>query len=222
MTVTTSAEMTLVMAIMFAIEIAWTLVLDDIVLGAVGEAGDVLDRFVFTDDQDIMLAVPSGTGLPLGDHHHGLHGDDHAGIKHGVDILAQFDTGLAATLARGALDLAGPIADSPLGLLALATLLMTYLTEIASNTATTSMMIPVLLAIAQELGIDPLPMALCVTMAASNAFMLPVSTPPNAIVYGGGHVRLGEMIRTGFALDLLGFAVIVACGALLLPILGLG
>jgi sodium-dependent dicarboxylate transporter 2/3/5 len=133
-----------------------------------------------------------------------------------------FDTGLAASLARGALNLAGPLADSPIGLLALATLLMTYLTEIASNTATTSMMIPVLLAVALELGIDPLPMALCVTMAASNAFMLPVSTPPNAIVYGGGHVRLGEMIRTGFALDLLGFVVIVACGALLLPLLSLG
>jgi len=133
-----------------------------------------------------------------------------------------FDTGLAAALADGALTLAGPIADSPLGLLALATLLMTYLTEIASNTATTSMMIPVLLAISTKLQIDPLPMILCVTMAASNAFMLPVSTPPNAIVYGSGHIRLGEMLRTGFVLDLLGFFVILACGALLLPLLGLG
>ncbi|MCB9570210.1 MAG: DASS family sodium-coupled anion symporter [Myxococcales bacterium] len=133
-----------------------------------------------------------------------------------------FDTGLAAALARGALDLAGPIASSPFGLLALATFLMTYLTEIASNTATTSMMIPVLLAIAHELGIDPLPMALCVTLAASNAFMLPVSTPPNAIVYGSGHIRLGEMIRTGFLLDVFGFLVLLACGALLLPLLGLG
>ncbi|HGG56585.1 MAG TPA: anion transporter, partial [Nannocystis exedens] len=77
-------------------------------------------------------------------------------------------------------------------------------------------------AIALKLGIDPLPMVLCVTMAASNAFMLPVSTPPNAIAYGSGHVRIGEMIRTGFALDLLGFFVILACGALLLPLLGLG
>ncbi len=133
-----------------------------------------------------------------------------------------FDTGLAAALADGALALAGPLADSPLGLLALATLLMTYLTEIASNTATTSMMVPVLLAISHKLQIDPLPMILCVTMAASNAFMLPVSTPPNAIVYGSGHIRLGEMLRTGFALDLLGFLVILACGALLLPLLGLG
>jgi len=133
-----------------------------------------------------------------------------------------FDTGLAEALANGALTLAGPIAQSPFGLLVLATLLMTYITEIASNTATTSMMIPVLLAISAKLGINPLPMVLCVTMAASNAFMLPVSTPPNAIVYGSGHIRLGEMLRTGFALDLLGFFVILACGALLLPLLGLG
>ena len=133
-----------------------------------------------------------------------------------------FDTGLAAALAAGALDLAGPLAASPFGLLAASTLLMTAITEITSNTAATSMMIPVLLAIAQRLGVDPLPMILCVTLAASNAFMLPVSTPPNAIVYGAGHVRLGEMIRTGAVLDLLGFAVLLACGALLLPLLGLG
>ncbi len=131
-------------------------------------------------------------------------------------------TGLAAALAAGALDLAGPLAASPFGLLAVSTLLMTMITEITSNTAATSMMIPVLLAIGARLGIDPLPMALSVTLAASNAFMLPVSTPPNAIVYGSGHVRLGEMIRTGALLDIVGYAILLACGALLLPHVRLG
>ncbi|MEZ4448351.1 MAG: SLC13 family permease [Nannocystaceae bacterium] len=132
-----------------------------------------------------------------------------------------FDTGLAAALARGALGMAGPLADSPFGIMAAATVLMTALTEIASNTAATSMMIPVLLAIAAELGVGPLPLVLCVTLAASNAFMLPVSTPPNAIVYGSGHIRLGEMIRAGALLDVIGALILITAGALLLPLLGL-
>jgi sodium-dependent dicarboxylate transporter 2/3/5 len=133
-----------------------------------------------------------------------------------------FDTGLASAIAAGALALAGPLAGSPFGLLVVSTLLMTTITEITSNTAATSMMIPVLLAISVRLGIDPLPMALCVTLAASNAFMMPVSTPPNAIVYGGGYVRLGEMLRTGAVMDVVGFIILIAAGALLLPLLGLG
>ena len=97
-----------------------------------------------------------------------------------------------------------------------------YLTEITSNVATTSMMVPVLLAIAQAGGNDPVPTTLCVTMAASYAFMLPVSTPPNAIAYGTGMIRIGSMIRFGFVLDLIGFIIIFACGALLIPHLNFG
>ncbi|MBL9101824.1 MAG: DASS family sodium-coupled anion symporter [Myxococcales bacterium] len=133
-----------------------------------------------------------------------------------------FDTGLAKTVAQAVLALAGPLASSPLGLLACSTLLVLYLTEITSNVATTSMMVPVLMAIAQAGGNDPVPTTLCVTMAASYAFMLPVSTPPNAIAYGTGLIRIGTMIRTGFWLDIVGFLIIFACGALLLPRLTFG
>ncbi len=133
-----------------------------------------------------------------------------------------FDTGLAKTVAEGVLALAGPLASSPLGLLACSTLFVLYLTEITSNVATTSMMVPVLMAIAQAGGNDPVPTTLCVTMAASYAFMLPVSTPPNAIAYGTGKIRIGTMIRFGFWLDIAGFLIIFACGALLLPRLNLG
>jgi sodium-dependent dicarboxylate transporter 2/3/5 len=92
-----------------------------------------------------------------------------------------FETGLAKAMANGALAAVGPLAESPLGLLFFSTALVLVLTEITSNVATTSMMVPVLLAIAQAGGNDPLPTVLCVTMAASFAFMLPVSTPPNAL-----------------------------------------
>jgi len=96
------------------------------------------------------------------------------------------------------------------------------LTEVTSNVSTTSMMVPVLIAIAQAAGVDPLPTTLCVTMAASFAFTLPVSTPPNAIAYGTGLIKIQSMIRFGIVLDLLGYLVLLACGALLLPALGLG
>ena len=133
-----------------------------------------------------------------------------------------FETGLAKAVADGALAAVGPIAQSPLGLLVFSTALVLALTEITSNVATTSMMVPVLLAIAQAGGNDPVPTVLCVTMAASFAFMLPVSTPPNAIAYGTGKIRIGTMLRFGVVLDVAGLIIIVTVGALLLPLLRFG
>jgi sodium-dependent dicarboxylate transporter 2/3/5 len=66
------------------------------------------------------------------------------------------------------------------------------------------------------------PTVLCVTLAASFAFMLPVSTPPNAIAYGTGKIRIGTMLRFGVVLDIAGLIIIIACGALLLPLLRFG
>ncbi len=133
-----------------------------------------------------------------------------------------FETGLAEAIAGGALAAVGPLAQSPLGLLMFSSGLVLALTEITSNVATTSMMVPVLLAIALAGGNDPLPTTLCVTMAASYAFMLPVSTPPNAIAYGTGMIKIGSMIRFGVVLDLVGFLIIAAVGALLIPLLRFG
>lgn len=130
-----------------------------------------------------------------------------------------FHTGLAEALGRGVLDLAGPIAEHPAGLLAAATLLVIFLTEVTSNTATTSMMLPVLIGIAQASGFDPTTTAVSVTLAASYAFMLPVSTPPNAMAYGTRMIRLDSMVRLGFVLNLVGFGVLVAAGLGLLPLL---
>ncbi|HEY8377643.1 MAG TPA: DASS family sodium-coupled anion symporter [Nannocystis sp.] len=133
-----------------------------------------------------------------------------------------FDTGLAEAIARGFLAAFGPLVTSPFGLLAGSTFLVMWLTEITSNVSTTSMMVPVLIAIAQAGGHDPLPITVCVTLAASFAFTMPVSTPPNAIAYGTGLIRIQSMIRFGLVLNLLSYLVLLACGALLLPLLGLG
>ena len=123
-----------------------------------------------------------------------------------------FKTGLAEAIGRGVLDFAGPIAQHPAGLLAAAVLLVIFLTEATSNTATTSMMLPVIIGIAQASGFPPVATALTVTLAASYAFMLPVSTPPNAMAYGTRLVRLDSMVRVGFRFNLIGFALLSALG----------
>jgi len=79
--------------------------------------------------------------------------------------------------------------------------------------------VPVVISIAHAAGLDPLEPAVGATMAASLGFMLPVSTPCNAIVYGSGYIPLGSMIRYGLALDLAGIVVIVTLVRILVPLL---
>lgn len=95
------------------------------------------------------------------------------------------------------------------------------LSEISSNTASANMIIPVVIAIAQAAGVSPLPPALGACLGASFGFMLPVSTPPNAIVYGSGLILLPKMMRAGILFDITGFFVIWAGLYLLCPLLGL-
>jgi solute carrier family 13 (sodium-dependent dicarboxylate transporter), member 2/3/5 len=128
-----------------------------------------------------------------------------------------FDTGLADAIGRGLLDLAGPISTHPAGLMAVSVLLVIFLTEVTSNTATTSMMLPVLIGLAQAGGMNPIPTAIAVTLAASFAFMLPVSTPPNAMAYGTRTIRLDTMLAFGIRLDLLGYVLLMIAGSFLLP-----
>lgn len=87
-------------------------------------------------------------------------------------------------------------------------LIITFLTEMTSNTATTTMVLPILAASAVAMGQHPFLMMIGATISASCAFMLPVATPPNAIVFGSGWVTVPRMARTGFLLNLAGVAVI--------------
>ncbi|HEV7298511.1 MAG TPA: DASS family sodium-coupled anion symporter [Tepidisphaeraceae bacterium] len=94
------------------------------------------------------------------------------------------------------------------------------LSEGTSNTASANMVIPVVIAISQSAGVNPLPPALGACLGASYGFMLPVSTPPNAIVYGSGLVPLSRMMRAGIVFDILGFGVIFGGLRLLCPLMG--
>jgi sodium-dependent dicarboxylate transporter 2/3/5 len=121
--------------------------------------------------------------------------------------VLSFQTGLAEAMGRGLTGLL-PIHGS-FGLLVASVVIAAILSETTSNTASANMVVPVIISIAQASGLDPLEPALGATLASSLGFMLPVSTPCNAIVYGSGFVPLGRMIRWGLALDLVGIVVIV-------------
>jgi sodium-dependent dicarboxylate transporter 2/3/5 len=96
-----------------------------------------------------------------------------------------------------------------------------FLTEITSNTATTAALVPLLASVAPGLGMDPFVLMVPAALAASCAFMLPVATPPNAVVFGSDRIRVAEMCRAGFWLNLLGIVLIPLFGALVaLPLLG--
>ncbi len=87
-------------------------------------------------------------------------------------------------------------------------LMVTFLTELTSNTATTEMLLPILAAVAVGLKVHPLLLMVPATISASCAFMMPVATPPNAIVFGSGRLRISEMARAGILINLVG-AVLV-------------
>ena len=104
---------------------------------------------------------------------------------------------------------------------ALAIFLGITVSELASNTASANMVVPVVLAIAGASDVPLIPPALGATLGASYGFMLPISTPPNAMVYGSGLIPIGRMIRAGVIFDILGFFIIWIGLYLLCPLLGL-
>jgi sodium-dependent dicarboxylate transporter 2/3/5 len=130
-----------------------------------------------------------------------------------------FQTGLADALGRGLLDLFG--ATSSWGLTLAAIYLAIIVTETTSNTAAATMVVPIVISVAAAAGINPIPPAIGATIGASYAFLLPVSTPPNAIVYGSGLVPITRMLRAGALLDLTGGLLIWAALRVLLPLVGL-
>ncbi|MFO7926469.1 MAG: SLC13 family permease [Halobacteriota archaeon] len=102
-------------------------------------------------------------------------------------------------------------------LLAVATLVV-FLTEVTSNSATASLFIPVMVSLAASLVVSPIVLMVTVAVAASFAFMLPVATPPNAIVFGSGYLTIPQMARVGFWLNLGGILFLTAMVYVWLPI----
>jgi sodium-dependent dicarboxylate transporter 2/3/5 len=111
-----------------------------------------------------------------------------------------FETGLAR--AFGDWIFAHVPIQGELGVVLASTLLAVLVSEMTSNTASASLVVPVVLALAQSAGVDPIKPAIAATVGCSFGFMLPVSTPPNALVYATGRVRIRDMVRCGVWVDL--------------------
>jgi sodium-dependent dicarboxylate transporter 2/3/5 len=130
-----------------------------------------------------------------------------------------FKTGLAEIIGKGFITLFSSRSSSLITLLAI--ILGVYLTEVTSNTATANMIIPIVIAISNAANINPLPPVLGSAIGASFAFMLPVATPPNAIIYGSRLVPITKMIKTGFWLNNAGIIIIWIIVTYLTPFLGI-
>ena len=143
------------------------------------------------------------------------------------DVLVLFGGGLAIAKGFGQTGLAdylasrlGALAGVPMPVFVSAAVLLTiFMTELTSNTATATLLVPVMGSAAVAMGVHPFATIVSTTIASSFAFMLPVATPPNAVVFASGRLRIKEMAWAGLWLNLIGSAVIVGFVAYLLPLL---
>ena len=169
-----------------------------------------------------MIAVVAMAMLPAGNGKQLLRWESAKNIPWGVLVL--FGGGIAIASAFVQTGLADIIAGNLTALATLPTwllilcvcLFVTFLTEITSNTATSSLLMPLLAATAVASDIDPMLLMVPAAMSASCAFMLPVATAPNAIMYGSGKVTIRDMVRAGFALNLIGAVIITLVAVVVL------
>lgn len=173
-------------------------------LSGVSDAGIVMAAAV------LLFMVPSGGGSspPL------LLWQDTSRLPWGVLILFGGGLSLAAAVSNSGLALWLGESLAPLNAFGTAVLvvasvtLVIYLTELTSNVATTATLLPVMGAIAVQAGVPPIVLTVPITIAASCAFMLPVATPPNAIVFSTGAISIPQMVKAGFMLNLLGIVIV--------------
>lgn len=98
-------------------------------------------------------------------------------------------------------------------------MIVNFLTEITSNLATVSMLLPILASISISLGIHPYIIMVSATIAASCAFMLPVATPPNAVVFGSGYLKMTDMVKTGLVMNIISIVIVSLYVYFMLPML---
>ena len=178
-----------------------------------------------TDTGIAMIAAVAAFIIPSGDKDEGLMTwEDTKKLPWGILVL--FGGGLALASGMASSELTSWLGKqlSPLGqihvalLIVAACALVIFLTELTSNLATTATFLPIMAALALETGNDPLVFLAPVTLASSFAFMLPVATPPNAIVFSSGKVSIPEMMRAGFVLNIIGVIVLTLVAVFLVPI----
>lgn len=144
-----------------------------------------------------------------------------ANLPWGILLLFGGGLTLAAQVQASGLDVwvgeqVGALGVLPvLGLVAGVVAITIFLTELTSNTATAATFLPILGGVAVGLGYDPLVLIIPATMAATCAFMMPVATPPNAVVFGSGHITIPQMVRAGIVLNVIGIVLVTLTAATL-------
>lgn len=141
-------------------------------------------------------------------------------------ILFLFGGGIALANAFSDAGIMNWIADkvhvinfSKIELILILIVITVALTEVMSNVALVIVFLPVVVALAKGLGLNILSLAIPITLAASSGFMLPMSTPPNAIVFSSGHVKIKDMITIGLVLDIVSVIIIFLVGYFLIPVM---
>ena len=166
-----------------------------------------------------LFLTPSG-----GDQEHNLlqWKDAEKGVPWGILLLfgggltlaaAAQNTGLAAWIGN-----LMPVGLSIVFLVVIFTALIIFLTELTSNLATTATFLPIVAVIATQFGFNPLLLTASIAIAASCAFMLPVATPPNAIVFGSELIKVPQMMRAGIAINIIAIVIVSLAGIYLVPL----
>ncbi|MBA2507372.1 MAG: anion permease, partial [Nocardioidaceae bacterium] len=192
-------------------------------VAVLGDAAPWLGSF-----DDTVIAIAAGLVLFFvpGDRegHMVLNWNDaEQGLPWGVLLLFGGGLSLAAAVAGSGLDewfgeqVSGLEALPTVALIAAVVSIVLLLTEVTSNTATAATFIPVLGGVAVGIGADPTTLLIPAALAATCAFMLPVGTPPNAIVFGTGTVKIAEMARGGAVLNVVGVVLITVFVSLIGP-----
>ena len=204
-----------VLAVFVAAAVSWVLVPLLAQNSAIAEAVPWLERIgdtvIAIGAALLLFLIPVNrrTGTPL------LTWDTGAKLPWGILLLfggglslsARFeDSGLSAWIGERV----GAFGSIPLwALILLVTAIVLFLTELTSNTATAAVFIPIMGGVAMGLDMNVMTLVVPTAIAATLAFMLPVATPPNAIVFGSGQVRIGQMVRSGFWLNLISLVLIM-------------
>jgi sodium-dependent dicarboxylate transporter 2/3/5 len=215
---------TLLVAVLTAT--AWILrpVLNELTIGGFNPLAGLTDPGIAVISALALFVIPCGTRRKvfLMDWTHAVR------LPWGLLILFGGGLSLAAALAStGVSDYLGSRAvglgalPAPL-IIGLVTASMIFLTELTSNTATTATVVPILAALSASLGLEPLLLVVPAAIAASCAFMLPVATPPNAIVFGSGLVTIPQMSRAGLWLNIAGIILVtLMVYMVMVPVLGI-
>jgi sodium-dependent dicarboxylate transporter 2/3/5 len=134
----------------------------------------------------------------------------------GLSIAAGFDeSGLAEWIGS---QLGGLEGVSIVLIMAVVVLLTIFMTEVTSNTASTAMLMPIMASLAVGLAVHPYGIMIAAATAASFAFMLPVATPPNAVVFGSGYITMPQMAKTGLGLNVIGVVLVLLLALTWLPL----